>query len=181
MYPKDLVQYLHKSLPQELLLAITSEETFALLDELQETHSFTEKQRGILEYELAMRILGLTSKNDLTERVSKNLGVNPEIALQIVSTFDQKVASVLPEKLLQAQEEYGQVKLKEGLIISSSEELLLPEHATPDSPSVEISTPASVLAVEEKVVEPIQTQPEPQPQTTPRYTGGIDPYREPLE
>jgi hypothetical protein len=238
MYSKEIVKQLHSSVPKEILTVIASEEMFALLDAAQDEHNLSTKQRNMVEYELTMNLLGLTPKNKLNERLSQQAYINISVAEKIIAQFTETIKPQIPEKLLKAQEDYAQAKLKEFLetpqplpsspseetflpeqttsekpqevvpqvfvppvtfsepeIAAPAEEILIPEHTTAHTTPINLPTEGTlpefgpqIAEVEEKPEEKAEETTVPtfeikeEPKATDiRYTGGVDPYREPIE
>lgn len=114
-YPKEIIRKIYQSLPDELQVVVATPETVAFNDSISKNNSLNKEQRLALGDEVTMRLLGITKKESFKENLKNRLQINEELVTKILNEINSNILSKIPEKVLTAQEEYAQAKLKEWL------------------------------------------------------------------
>ncbi|MBI2065743.1 MAG: hypothetical protein HYT68_01600 [Candidatus Zambryskibacteria bacterium] len=112
-YSKEIVKKIYRSLPDELKQIVATQETSSINDETAQKYHLKTDQRLQMGDEVTMRLIGLTTENDFVKNIETRLKTTLEISQKIADDVKTKILSKAPEKLLRAQEEYAQTKLKE--------------------------------------------------------------------
>lgn len=153
MYQKEFLKTIYVSLPDEISDAVASEETLNSLLKMGDEYQLNKEQRDFVLLETTMRMIGLTPKNKFQEKLEGELKVNSEIANKIANNIIAVVLSKIPEKVLVAQEEYAQVKLKEWQSKPQTIEQKVPENqdleSLPQIKTTELEVPPANLPMVE--------------------------------
>ncbi len=132
-YPKEIIRKIYQSLPDELKSVVGTQETASINDEIAKAYRLNTKQRLGMGDEVTMRLIGVTTANSFISNLKTRLGISSEIAEKIKADVETKILSKVSVKVLHAQEEYSQSKLKETTTTSTK----LPEVAPEIHPMVE--------------------------------------------
>ncbi|MBX4195795.1 hypothetical protein KW796_02480 [Candidatus Parcubacteria bacterium] len=193
-YPKEIIKEIYRSLPDEIVSVVESEEIIEKVSEIARSNNLGGEQKDSLGDEIMMRVIGVTQKVNFTSNIEARLGVTADVAQKIADEVGEKILSNIPSGVLEAQEEYTQVKLKETAplppvnISGSREKLINSMDNSPVSPSRSInliSPPAPERKPLDLLPPNLPTAPEkPKEVEVMRhkpaaYPGGVDPYREP--
>ncbi len=193
MYPKELIQKIHHTLPEELLEALASENTFTSIEKIATAHDFSVEQMHKLTSLISYRVMGLVSNSEFKGKIQTELEVDVNLTGIVATELKDEILNKLPEELLNFQEITSQKILKETNVTPAPASV--PEIAPQNLPMIEEGEVAHEVPHVESaapVAATVPTTPTPaaKPETpakvqvaTPdfRYQAGKDPYREPLQ
>lgn len=131
--------------------------------QISDEEKFTSEQSEILEIIVGCVLYGLEEPDGLFEKIVSLCSVKEDVATRILAQIDDKIMSPI-------EKEYGTEALP---MIEPGETA----HNTTPEEKAFMDAPAPITEVKESPVTP----PEPQPPARPAYSGGVDPYREPIE
>ena len=197
MYPKELIQKIHHTLPEELLEALASDATFASIEKVATAHDFSVEQMHRLTSLISYRIMGVVSNTELKGKIQTELEVDINLANIVATELRDEILNKLPKELLSSQETVTKKIIEETSPGNHSS--TIPEIAPQNLPMIEegemahevphIEAPTPVAAQAPTTPAPAVPTPVAKPETptkvqvaTPdfRYPTGKDPYREPL-
>ena len=209
-YSAEQVMERFESLPDDLKIALTSEEVDASIQSVAKKHFLHIDQTGELSDETGLVMLGLTKTDEYISNLKERLGVPQQKASEIAKDIDEKVLRPIKASLIATSER--KTETAETSEQPESEEILdreqimkeIDEHlqdtnyksdtniqiektgeltiktSEPTLPTPVASAPAGII--EKKLTETVKIPKEETviDRTSSRY-GGQDPYREPIE
>ena len=157
------------SLPKVLQEAITNADVQANLRKLADVHKLHLDKWTILENEIMMALLGITSAQELPHAISEQVGIPLDQAQKITNSVAEIVFDPIQDELKgEIGESQSTLEKVDSAVRQSAAQAPLPKK--PGGP-IDISkfTPAPTDPAEYK------------PKTTKKYADNNDPYHEPIE
>lgn len=158
--------------------AIKSAELEQHLREVSQRYRLHLNQWQVLENEVMMALLGVTSVDELAENIQQEVEIDGDLAQQIADDIFERVFRPIRSAMEQSLQQDGTAAVpteREPVqTIGSAKETALPEDPAPEQP-------ASTGSDEAKKSRPSSTEYEPGKTSTTRRNIEDDPYREPVE
>ncbi|MEI6296750.1 MAG: hypothetical protein WCO84_03845 [bacterium] len=98
-HTKEQVNNIFQSLPVEIKTAILSVETFDSIVEISQKHQLHLDQQSTLGQETGNILLGISDPLDFVSTISTKLGIDKNIANQIVGEINEKIFSKVKDSL----------------------------------------------------------------------------------
>ncbi len=181
---KEFIKKIYVSSPDVIQDAISSDELANKITELGSENGLNSTQKNLLGNEITLRLIGITKKDSFVKKLVDELKINEQISSNISISFEKFIYSLVPEKILIAQEGYVQSKINSVEFnlqsipeVKPAETALAPTviaEKQNDLPMIVVGErPKTALTFEErkKLVPNI-------PDNKSHYEGGVDPYRE---
>ncbi len=183
---KEFIKKIYVFSPDVIQDAIVSDELTKKITELGSENGLSGAQKNLLGNEITLRLIGITKKDSFVKKLVDELKINEQVSSAIFDSFEKFIYSLVPEKVLIAQEEYVQSKINDAepslqsVSEIKTEQIALAPTVIADKHNdlpmvVAGERPKTALTFEErkKLVPNI-------PDNKVHYEGGKDPYREPI-
>lgn len=126
MYSKELIQKIHRELPEELLDAIASEKTLEYIESIASKNQLSVEQMHKLSSVLTWKLMGLVNEGDFASKIETELGVSNDLATKITDDISKNILSEIPNEILKKQEEgvkkVSELNSKEEPVVITSQE-----------------------------------------------------------
>lgn len=184
---QEIIEQKIEGLPEDLRELISNEENALVLEAIGKKHGLYIDKIGELVEETGLVMLGISHPRDFIGVLEKKLGVSREKAVQIAKDVNQQIFSKVRESLKKIHNIEGKENSKFQVPNSKT------ETAPPESlPTKEAAVEKPPSPFENKLTEEIHQMPketkEIGEETVKKieeqkksYSGGKDPYKEPLE